>query len=30
MFKKVVIADSPPIVDNTFSNYQDFGGGTLS
>lgn len=30
MFKKVVIADSlAPIVDNTFSNYQDFGGGTL-
>jgi alginate O-acetyltransferase complex protein AlgI len=30
MFKKVVIADSlAPIVDNIFSNYQDFGGGTL-
>jgi len=30
MFKKVVIADSlAPIVDDIFSNYQDFGGGTL-
>ena len=30
MFKKVVIADSlAPIVDGTFNNYQDFGGGTL-
>ena len=30
MFKKVVIADSlAPIVDNIFSNYQDFGGGML-
>jgi D-alanyl-lipoteichoic acid acyltransferase DltB (MBOAT superfamily) len=30
MFKKVVIADSlAPIVDEIFSNYQDFGGGTL-
>jgi D-alanyl-lipoteichoic acid acyltransferase DltB (MBOAT superfamily) len=30
MFKKVVIADSlAPMVDNIFSNYQDFGGGTL-
>ena len=30
MFKKVVIADSlAPIVDNIFSNYQDFGGGIL-
>ena len=30
MFKKVVIADSlAPTVDNIFSNYQDFGGGTL-
>ena len=30
MFKKVVIADSlAPIVDNIFSNYEDFGGGTL-
>ena len=30
MFKKVVLADSlAPIVDDTFSNYQDFGGGTL-
>ncbi len=30
MFKKVVIADSlAPIVDDIFSNYQDFEGGTL-
>jgi D-alanyl-lipoteichoic acid acyltransferase DltB (MBOAT superfamily) len=30
MFKKVVIADSlAPMVDNIFSNYEDFGGGTL-
>ena len=30
MFKKVVIADSlAPIVEDIFSNYQDFGGGTL-
>ena len=30
MFKKVVIADSlAPIVNGTFNNYQDFGGGTL-
>ena len=30
MFKKVVIADSlAPIVDNIFSNYQNFGGATL-
>ena len=30
LFKKVVIADSlAPIVDDIFSNYQDFGGGTL-
>lgn len=30
MFKKVVIADSlAPIVDDIFSNYQDFGGGAL-
>ena len=30
MFKKVVIADSlAPLVDIIFSNYQDFGGGTL-
>jgi D-alanyl-lipoteichoic acid acyltransferase DltB (MBOAT superfamily) len=30
MFKKVVIADSlAPVVDDIFSNYQDFGGGTL-
>jgi D-alanyl-lipoteichoic acid acyltransferase DltB (MBOAT superfamily) len=30
MFKKVVIADSlAPMVDNIFSNYQDFGGGIL-
>ena len=30
MFKKVVIADSlAPMVDDIFSNYQDFGGGTL-
>ena len=30
MFKKVVIADSlAPIVDDIFSNYQDFGGGIL-
>ena len=30
MFKKVVIADSlAPIVDDIFSNYQDFSGGTL-
>ncbi len=30
MFKKVVIADSlAPIVDDIYSNYQDFGGGTL-
>lgn len=30
MFKKVVLADSlAPIVDDIFSNYQDFGGGTL-
>lgn len=30
MFKKVVIADSlSPMVDNIFSNYEDFGGGTL-
>ena len=30
MFKKVVIADSlAPIVDDIFTNYQDFGGGTL-
>ena len=30
MFKEVVIADSlAPIVDDIFSNYQDFGGGTL-
>lgn len=30
MFKKVVIADSlAPLVDDIFSNYQDFGGGTL-
>ncbi|PKA98761.1 LOW QUALITY PROTEIN: D-alanyl-lipoteichoic acid acyltransferase DltB (MBOAT superfamily) [Flavobacteriaceae bacterium MAR_2009_75] len=30
MFKKVVIADSlAPVVDNIFSNYQDFDGGTL-
>ena len=30
MFKKVVIADSlAPKVDDIFSNYQDFGGGTL-
>ena len=30
MFKKVVIADSlAPMVDNIFSNYQDYGGGTL-
>jgi len=30
MFKKVVIADSlAPIVDDIFSNYQIFGGGTL-
>ena len=30
MFKKVVIADSlAPTVDEIFSNYQDFGGGTL-
>jgi alginate O-acetyltransferase complex protein AlgI len=30
MFKKVVIADSlAPVVDNIFSNYQDFGGGML-
>ena len=30
MFKKVVIADSlSPIVDNIFSNYQSFEGGTL-
>ena len=30
MFKKVVIADSlAPMVDDIFSNYEDFGGGTL-
>ena len=30
MFKKVVIADSlAPIVEDIFSNYEDFGGGTL-
>ena len=30
LFKKVVIADSlSPIVDDIFSNYQDFSGGTL-
>ena len=30
MFKKVVIADSlAPMVDNIFSNYEDFGGGIL-
>lgn len=30
MFKKVVIADSlAPVVNNIFSNYQDFDGGTL-
>lgn len=30
MFKKVVIADSlAPMVNDIFSNYQDFGGGTL-
>ena len=30
MFKKVVVADSlAPMVDNIFSNYQDFGGGVL-
>ena len=30
LFKKVVIADSlAPIVENIFSNYQNFGGGTL-
>ena len=30
MFKKVVIADSlAPMVDDIFSNYSDFGGGTL-
>ena len=30
MLKKVVIADSlAPMVDNIFSNYQDYGGGTL-
>ena len=30
LFKKVVIADSlAPIVDDIFSNYQDFGGGAL-
>ena len=30
MFKKVVIADSlAPMVDDIFSNYQDFGGGIL-
>ena len=30
MFKKVVIADSlSPAVDDIFSNYQDYGGGTL-
>ena len=30
MFKKVVISDSlAPMVDDIFSNYQDFGGGTL-
>lgn len=30
MFKKVVIADSlAPMVENIFSNYEDFGGGTL-
>ena len=30
MFKKVIIADSlAPVVDNIFSNYQDFSGGIL-